>query len=70
MSEAKLSPRVRLKRLRMTQQLFADYVSTREEHCSLTTINSALNNWHEASPRTVRIIEEALTELERKRRII
>lgn len=62
-------PIARLRRLGMTQKMFADYVASREEHCCAATINIALNNWHEASPRTVRIIEGALDELERRRRI-
>jgi hypothetical protein len=53
----------------MTQKMFAEYVACREEHCCAATINIALNNWREATPRTVRIIEGALDELERRRGI-
>lgn len=62
-------PTERLRRLRMTQQQFMDYISFKDEKCSRSIISNALNNWREASPRTVRIIEGALDELERRRRI-
>lgn len=60
-------PKERIRRLGMTQQQFAEYVRNRDEHCGFSSIHNALNNWHEASPRTVRIVEAALNELEERK---